>query len=255
MIFSSREFIFMVVNAVVLIAICYQSIVSFPAISIDIAAFNNSALVLSGCPALTKIAARYHTDVWAIARANGITNLNRIHIGQVLCIPVSSTPPACPTTYVVQRGDTLLKIANRFHVSVLALRAANQIDDIDFIIFQLNTANPCGPRTAIRCTATSFLNTNASTGLNANSFDVNESIGYTGIEDAYLQQINMTAGTSYAILINNTNATNGFNLNWGGTGTFVGPDANITGGPFTLCAGNSISFNGNTKGIKTCCIN
>jgi hypothetical protein len=44
MIFSSREFIFMVVNAVVLIAICYQSIVSFPAIGIDIAAFNNSAL-------------------------------------------------------------------------------------------------------------------------------------------------------------------------------------------------------------------
>jgi hypothetical protein len=44
MIFSSREFIFMVVNAVVLIAICYQSIASFPAIGIDIAAFNNSAL-------------------------------------------------------------------------------------------------------------------------------------------------------------------------------------------------------------------
>ena len=44
MIFSSREFIFMVVNAVVLIAICYQSIVSLPTIGIDIAAFNNSAL-------------------------------------------------------------------------------------------------------------------------------------------------------------------------------------------------------------------
>lgn len=44
MIFSSRKFILMVVNAVVLIAICYQSIVSLPAIGIDIAAFNNSAL-------------------------------------------------------------------------------------------------------------------------------------------------------------------------------------------------------------------
>ena len=44
MIFSSREFIFMVVNAVVLIAICYQSIVSLPTIGIDIAAFHNSAL-------------------------------------------------------------------------------------------------------------------------------------------------------------------------------------------------------------------
>ena len=44
MIFSSREFIFMVVNAVVLIAICYQSIVSLPTIGIDIATFHNSAL-------------------------------------------------------------------------------------------------------------------------------------------------------------------------------------------------------------------
>ena len=44
MIFSSREFIFMVVNAVVLIAICYQSIVSLPAVGIDVAAFHNSPL-------------------------------------------------------------------------------------------------------------------------------------------------------------------------------------------------------------------
>ena len=44
MIFSSREFIFMVVNAVVMIAICYQSIVSLPTIGIDIAAFHNAAL-------------------------------------------------------------------------------------------------------------------------------------------------------------------------------------------------------------------
>ncbi|MNK00347.1 PKD domain protein [compost metagenome] len=124
---------------------------------------------------------------------------------------------------------------------------ANQTDDIDFIIFQLNTTNPCGPRTAIRCTATSFTNSNGSTGLNATSTDVNEAVGWTGVEDGYLQQINMTAGTSYAILINNSNATNGFTLNWGGMGTFVGPDPQITGGPFTVCAGTPISFDGNTS--------
>lgn len=124
---------------------------------------------------------------------------------------------------------------------------ANQMDDIDFIVFQLSTSDPCGPRTAIRCTATSFINGNASTGMNASSTDQNEGIGWTGIEDAYVQQLNMTVGTSYAILINNTNATNGFSLNWGGTGTFVGPDANITGGPFTVCAGTPVSLDGNTS--------
>jgi len=124
---------------------------------------------------------------------------------------------------------------------------ANQMDDIDFIVFQLNTSDPCGPRTPIRCSATSFLNSVAGTGLNATSTDQNEGIGWSGIEDGYVQQLNMTAGTSYAVLINNTNATNGFTLNWGGTGTFVGPDANITGGPFTICAGSAVSLDGNTS--------
>lgn len=124
---------------------------------------------------------------------------------------------------------------------------ANQMDDIDFIVFQLSTANPCGPRTAIRCSATSALGPNGGTGMNATSTDLNEAIGWSGIEDGYVQQVNMTAGTSYAILINNTNATNGFTLNWGGTGTFVGPDANITGGPFTVCAGTPILIDGSTS--------
>lgn len=124
---------------------------------------------------------------------------------------------------------------------------ANQIDDIDFIVFQLTTSNPCGPRTAIRCSATSAAGPNGGTGLNASSTDQNEQVGWSGIEDGYVQQLNMTAGTSYALLINNTNATNGFTLNWGGTGTFVGPDANITGAPFVTCAGVPVSLDGSTS--------
>jgi len=44
MIFSSREFVFMMVSAVVLITICYQSIVSLSTVGIDVAAFHNSPL-------------------------------------------------------------------------------------------------------------------------------------------------------------------------------------------------------------------
>jgi hypothetical protein len=44
MIFSSREFILMLVNAVVLIAICYQYIVSLSAVDVNIATFYYSAL-------------------------------------------------------------------------------------------------------------------------------------------------------------------------------------------------------------------
>jgi len=127
------------------------------------------------------------------------------------------------------------------------LLPANLNDDIDFAVFQLSTSDPCGPRTVIRCTAASCLNAVGGTGLNMSSIDVNEAPGCFAPSDAYVQFINMTAGTSYALLINNASAANGFTLNWGGSGTFVGPDANITGGPFTVCAGSPVTLNGSTS--------
>lgn len=42
---------------------------------------------------LFRIAARYGVDVWAIARLNGITNLNRIYVGQRLIIPGAAPTP------------------------------------------------------------------------------------------------------------------------------------------------------------------
>jgi LysM repeat protein len=56
---------------------------------------------------LTAIGLRYGIDPWAIARANGISNLNHIYIGQRLTIPQSTTSitspkpvqPSLPTTY------------------------------------------------------------------------------------------------------------------------------------------------------------
>src|SRR5690349_21669482 len=64
---------------------------------------------------LTSIAARFGTTVTALAKANGIVNVNNIYSGQVLKLPGSgnssvSTPVATTTgetAYIVQRGDTL----------------------------------------------------------------------------------------------------------------------------------------------------
>jgi LysM repeat protein len=43
---------------------------------------------------LTQIALRYGVSVWALADANGITNINYIYVGQRLFIPGSAPPPA-----------------------------------------------------------------------------------------------------------------------------------------------------------------
>jgi len=43
---------------------------------------------------LLRIALRYGVDVWALARANNITNLNHIYVGQRLVIPRTTPAPA-----------------------------------------------------------------------------------------------------------------------------------------------------------------
>jgi LysM repeat protein len=86
---------------------------------------------------LSQIAERYGVRTADLARANAITNPDRLLVGTVLQIPgaesadsapATPTPaPERPTTYVVQRGDQLGRIAERFGVSMSALAAANNI--------------------------------------------------------------------------------------------------------------------------------
>jgi len=102
---------------------------------------------------LSRIAARFNTTTATLAQLNGITNPNTIYYGQRIIIPVagqegtvtvpqppapaptatSQAPAAEPVTYVVQRGDTLFKIAARFNVTVAALAQANGIRNTNLV--------------------------------------------------------------------------------------------------------------------------
>src|SRR5262245_5379500 len=92
---------------------------------------------------LYRISLQYGVSLTALIQANNIANPNLIFVGQVLIIPAGGTtpPPPAPTpvpggnpppttgqtTYVVQRGDTLGLIAQRFGTTYLAIAAANGI--------------------------------------------------------------------------------------------------------------------------------
>ncbi len=78
---------------------------------------------------LFRIALRYGTTVPAVASANGIANPAMIYVGQVLTIPGSggTQPPAGGTTYVVQSGDNLFRIALRYNLSYMYLAQYNNI--------------------------------------------------------------------------------------------------------------------------------
>jgi len=80
---------------------------------------------------LFRIALRYGTSVEAIASANGIANPALIYVGQRLTISTQGAQPPAPssgaTTYVVQRGDNLFRIALRYNMSYLYLAQYNGI--------------------------------------------------------------------------------------------------------------------------------
>lgn len=89
---------------------------------------------------LFRIALRYGTTVQAIAEANGIADPRRIYVGQELTIPSAGAPPSAPaaepsaptageTTYVVQPGDNLFRIALRYNMSHLYLAQYNGISN------------------------------------------------------------------------------------------------------------------------------
>lgn len=127
----------------------------------------------------------------------------------------------------------------------------NPMDDIDFIFYQLNTNNPCGPRTPVRCCSSSCLNATGSTGMSLNEVDVNEWPGCQVGFNAYIQSITMTPGTSYALLVNNFSASTGFTLTFNNNnpngGTFQGPAPQITASNLNICQGDSVVFDASSS--------
>ncbi len=120
---------------------------------------------------LTAIARRFGTTVQAIAEANSIINPNLIFSGLTLIIPDVSGPAGDPgspgptpvsSTYVVQQGDTLVRIAIRHGVTLQSLVLANNLDNPN-IIFAGQTLiipgvppapSPAPPATPVPATST-----------------------------------------------------------------------------------------------------
>jgi membrane-bound lytic murein transglycosylase D len=100
---------------------------------------------------LSQIAAEYGVSLAALMRINGLSGRDLIRVGQMVSLPQGSgapppaavalaaaeVPSAAPTgepgSYVVRRGDSVARIANRFGVAVDDLLAANPIGNRNLI--------------------------------------------------------------------------------------------------------------------------
>jgi len=119
-------------------------------------------------------------------------------------------------------------------------------DDIDFILYQIPNIGNCTGKTVLRCMASGDFSSASpcmgNTGLNSTSIDVAEQAGCQAGDDNYLAELVMVAGQSYALAINNyTSSGNGFTLNFGGTGEFVGPTPDFVLSDTTICIGDTIN--------------
>ena len=127
------------------------------------------------------------------------------------------------------------------------LTPTNPGDDLDFVVFELpNGINDCSGKEILRCMASAC---EGPTGLNAQSTDIEELLNCSAGDDNFVAALDMVSGTSYALMINNfSNTGNGFNMEFGGTGTFLGPEADMeTDEPdMEICYGESIIFNDNS---------
>lgn len=79
---------------------------------------------------LSRIARTYSTTVARLQTMNNIANANRIEVGQVLCVVVQEQQT---TTYTVQRGDTLSRIARSYGIDMYVLARLNNITNLNRI--------------------------------------------------------------------------------------------------------------------------
>ena len=114
----------------------------------------------------------------------------------------------------------------------------NPTDDLDFAVYELpNGVENCSGKILLRCMASGenigdpfpvWQPCTGPTGLNLTSTDIVEFPGCQPGNDNFLAAINMEAGKTYALIVNNfTNNGNGFSITFGGTGTFLGPEAEM----------------------------
>jgi lysozyme len=129
--------------ALTLVSILGVSVVSAQDVtpSLSAASYEQTYTVRHG-DTLREIATHYGVTWQAIAQRNNLINPNRIYPGQILVIPASAPvptpvptvqPPVHTTTYVVQYGDTLGRIAARFNTDFYTLAAWNHLSNANRI--------------------------------------------------------------------------------------------------------------------------
>ncbi|MCU0349187.1 MAG: OmpA family protein, partial [Saprospiraceae bacterium] len=135
----------------------------------------------------------------------------------------------------------------------IVLKPNNPSDDLDFMLFILpNGVTDCSKKIPVRCMAagenlgapfSNWKRCTGSTGLADGSSDIVEDQGCAEFSDNFLAPLRMEAGKSYALMVNNyQNTGNGFSVEFGGSGTLVGPLAHFTMSKLKVGVGEKLTI-------------
>lgn len=119
------------------------------------------------------------------------------------------------------------------------LNPVNPGDDLDFVLFLLpGGVDNCAVKIPVRCMASGetvnlpyseWQRCTGATGLRSGETDQSEIEGCDISDNNFVAPVEMQAGESYALLVNNYHNTgNGFSVEFGGSGTFAGPNPHFT---------------------------
>jgi gliding motility-associated-like protein len=144
-----------------------------------------------------------------------------------------------------------------------SLTPLNPVDDLDFVVYELpNGLNDCSDKIDLRCMFSgeqvgapfeTWEPCAGATGLEQGDPDVTEGCGCDPGDNNFVAQVEMVAGRSYALVVNNfSQSGSGFSVEFGGTGTFLGPEASFrTNTPTdTVCLEESITFTDESTSVS-----
>lgn len=80
---------------------------------------------------LYSISRRYDIPISTIFRANPFVEIYNLQVGEELCIPLAqATPPVSFETYVIEDGDTIENILERFGINYEELLQFNNTNEL-----------------------------------------------------------------------------------------------------------------------------
>jgi len=133
----------------------------------------------------------------------------------------------------------------------MTLTPLNGPDDLDFVIYRLpNGIGNCNNKVIERCMASGEAQNPSindapclgPTGMLNGDPDISEDAGCQEPGDnAWLKPLDMIQGETYALVVNNFSLSgNGFSIEFGGTGEFLGPEAQFETIPEAVCLGTPV---------------